>query len=57
MTWTNSPKDVEKRDMDGSNKMSRVNKSSFSMTPGTRSENICSWTFTSHLELYWFLRW
>jgi hypothetical protein len=39
---TNSPKDVEKRDMDRSIKMSRPNKSSFSVTLGTRSENICS---------------
>jgi hypothetical protein len=48
--WTNSPKDVEKRDMDGSIKMSRANKSSFSVTLGTRSENICGWTFTTHIE-------
>jgi hypothetical protein len=40
--WANSPKDVERRDMDGSIKMSRANKSSFSVTLGTRSENICS---------------
>jgi hypothetical protein len=42
--------------MDGPIKMSRANKSSFSVTRGTRSENICSWTFTSYLKFYWFLR-
>jgi hypothetical protein len=56
MPWTNSPKDAEKGDMDGSIKMSRANKSSFSVTLGTRSENICSWTFTLYLEFYWFRR-
>jgi hypothetical protein len=55
--WTNSPKDVEKRDVDKSINMGRANKSSFSVTLGTRSENICSWTFISHLEFYWLMRW
>jgi hypothetical protein len=55
--WTNSPKDVEKCDMDGSIDISRADKSSFSVTLGARSDNICSWIFTSHLEFYWFLRW
>jgi hypothetical protein len=34
-------KKVEKRDMDGSIKMSKANKSSFSVTLRTRSGNIC----------------
>jgi hypothetical protein len=41
ISWTNSPKDVENHAMDGSIKMSRSNESSFSVTLGTRSENIC----------------
>jgi hypothetical protein len=57
ITLTNSPKDVEKRDMDGSINMNRADKSSFSVTLGARSENICNWTLTLHLEFYWFLRW
>jgi hypothetical protein len=55
--WTNSPKEAEKLDMDGSINMNRGDKSSFSVTLRARSENICSWTLTPHLELYSFLRW
>jgi hypothetical protein len=40
--WTNSPKEVEKRDMDGSIDMNRTDKSSFSVALAARSENICS---------------
>jgi hypothetical protein len=40
--WTNSPKEVEKRDMDGSINMNRADKSPFSVTLAARPENICS---------------
>jgi hypothetical protein len=55
--WTNSPKEVEKRDLNGTINMNGGDKSTFSVTLRARSENICSWTLTSHLELYSFLRW